>query len=260
MRIGICLPGGGAKGAFQGGAIKWIFENGIEPEVVTGTSIGAINSYFMIKDAYRELEEFWTNMDGEKYRGAIDKTIDNSKVINELSTFSGSNHGIKSAYVNYVKVENNTLSEVVRNIMALDREEALNCVKYSSLLPIRIEKNFNPHEAILGFDSKMIFEYFKEDVANGVYEGYCLDGGILNNNLLGPFITNRVDKILIIALRDDFLIPEYILDYYDKEDIIVVKPDIKVEASDTIRFEREYCLDMYERGYRIIKSQKPDIK
>lgn len=254
MKLGICLPGGGAKGAFQGGAIKYLREKIISPNILTGTSIGAINSYFMMKKGYNELENFWTNMDGEKYKGIIDKTIDNSKVVEELLKLDGIDENITNVYVNYVKVENNTLSEIIRDIKQLSRDEAVNSVKYSSLLPIRLNKDVSTEKSVIGFDSRMIFEYFKEDVANGVYEGYCLDGGILNNNLLAPFITNRVEKILIIALKDDFQVPQYIYDYYDENDIITIKPDIKVDPADTIRFEREYCLDMYQRGYRISRE------
>lgn len=254
MRLGICLPGGGAKGAFQGGVIKYLRENNIKPEVLTGTSIGAVNSYFMMKNDYDALEKFWTRMSGEKYKSILNKTIDNSKVIDELVKLDGLNETIKNVFVNYVRVENNTLSEIIKDIRNLNREEALDAVKYSSLLPIRLNKNEDSEQSVLGFDSRMIFEYFKEDVANGIYEGYCLDGGILNNNLLSPFITRRVDKLLIIALKDDFQTPQYIYDYYDEEEIIAVKPDIKINPMDTIRFEKDYCIDMYQRGYRIAKE------
>jgi predicted acylesterase/phospholipase RssA len=58
MKLGLCLTGGGAKGAFQGGVIKGLYENNILPEILTGTSIGAVNSYFMIKGCFEELEFF----------------------------------------------------------------------------------------------------------------------------------------------------------------------------------------------------------
>jgi NTE family protein len=41
------LGGGGARGALQVGALEALFEAGIEPELVVGTSIGALNSAFL---------------------------------------------------------------------------------------------------------------------------------------------------------------------------------------------------------------------
>lgn len=42
-RLGLVLAGGGAKGAYQAGAVACMAEFGIEPEVIAGTSIGALN-------------------------------------------------------------------------------------------------------------------------------------------------------------------------------------------------------------------------
>ena len=42
--IGFALGGGGARGALQVGALRALFEHGIKPEIITGTSIGAMNA------------------------------------------------------------------------------------------------------------------------------------------------------------------------------------------------------------------------
>ena len=46
-RLAFVLSGGGARGAFQAGAMKALFENNIRPEILVGTSIGAINAAFL---------------------------------------------------------------------------------------------------------------------------------------------------------------------------------------------------------------------
>jgi NTE family protein len=44
-RTGLVLAGGGAKGAFEVGAIDWLInEHGVVPEVITGTSAGSISA------------------------------------------------------------------------------------------------------------------------------------------------------------------------------------------------------------------------
>lgn len=253
MKIGLCLTGGGAKGAFQAGVIKGLYEKGIYPKVVTGTSIGAINGYFMMKDAMDELESFWTDMDKDSFEIKIGRTMDNSSVIDYLSTLEGDNKTIANMYVNYVAVKNRALSEVVEDIKHVKKERALECVKYSSLLPSR-PVSINTEEMLKNFNSSVLFENFKEDVALGVYEGYGLDGGILNNNLLMPLVDNNVDKLIVIGLRDDYVLPEYLYKYYNEENMTLIRPDIKIMPSDTIRFEKEFLRDMMQRGYNISKK------
>jgi NTE family protein len=43
-QVGLVLVGGGAKGAYQAGALKYLAEEtAIEPQIIAGTSIGALN-------------------------------------------------------------------------------------------------------------------------------------------------------------------------------------------------------------------------
>lgn len=59
--LGIALEGGGAKGAFQVGAIRALYELGIKPDVVAGTSIGAINGAMIAAGDLDLLESIWTS-------------------------------------------------------------------------------------------------------------------------------------------------------------------------------------------------------
>lgn len=44
MAVGIVLSGGGARGDFQVGALRYLYEKNIRPQVLTGCSVGAINA------------------------------------------------------------------------------------------------------------------------------------------------------------------------------------------------------------------------
>lgn len=62
-RIALVLQGGGALGAYQGGVFQALEEQGLEPDWVVGTSIGAINAALIAGNAREErlgkLHEFW---------------------------------------------------------------------------------------------------------------------------------------------------------------------------------------------------------
>ncbi|MBU1821822.1 MAG: patatin-like phospholipase family protein, partial [Bacteroidetes bacterium] len=50
----LVLGGGSLKGAFQVGAIKAVLEDGFEPEMVYGVSVGALNSTYLVNGAGRD--------------------------------------------------------------------------------------------------------------------------------------------------------------------------------------------------------------
>lgn len=67
-RIGFALSGGGAKGLAHIGVLKVLEENGIYPDLVTGTSMGSIvGGLYSIGYTPDELSEFATNLDWNDY-------------------------------------------------------------------------------------------------------------------------------------------------------------------------------------------------
>ena len=74
MPIGIVLSGGGAKGDFELGALRAMYNRGIRPAVLTGTSVGSLNAVKLAESAtsdgpLTELEAIWfgLNYDGDMY-------------------------------------------------------------------------------------------------------------------------------------------------------------------------------------------------
>lgn len=61
---GLVLSGGGGRGAYECGVYKGLYEHGIEPDILAGTSIGAINAAAIVAGASPEaLERMWLAMD-----------------------------------------------------------------------------------------------------------------------------------------------------------------------------------------------------
>lgn len=66
-QLGLVLTGGGAKGAYQVGALKYIAELGLEPQIIAGTSIGALNgavlsTYRPFPYAVQHLNQLWEQL------------------------------------------------------------------------------------------------------------------------------------------------------------------------------------------------------
>ncbi len=62
MRRAIALCGGGTKGAYELGVWRAIQELDINYQIVTGTSIGAINGALMASRDYELAKELWNNI------------------------------------------------------------------------------------------------------------------------------------------------------------------------------------------------------
>lgn len=63
--IAFVMSGGGNRGALEAGAILELFEGGIQPDILVGTSAGALNAAFLATnptlEGARKLADVWTN-------------------------------------------------------------------------------------------------------------------------------------------------------------------------------------------------------
>ncbi|MEL6652375.1 MAG: patatin-like phospholipase family protein [Bacteroidota bacterium] len=80
MKRALVLSGGGANGAFQYGALKYIEEE-IKPtipnfnyDVIAGVSVGAINAVMVAMHKFYGLDKIWNSPNLEKliYRGKLE--------------------------------------------------------------------------------------------------------------------------------------------------------------------------------------------
>lgn len=62
MKKAIVLSGGGAKGAYQIGVWKALRKLNYKYDIVTGTSVGALNGAFMVMNDYKNALNFWKNI------------------------------------------------------------------------------------------------------------------------------------------------------------------------------------------------------
>lgn len=61
MKRGLVLGGGGAKGAYEAGVLKALFEQGYTFDGITGASIGAINGAIIAQGDFARCLELWYN-------------------------------------------------------------------------------------------------------------------------------------------------------------------------------------------------------
>ena len=91
-KYSLVLEGGGAKGAYQVGAIKALKKKGIEFDTIIGTSIGAINAAFIAQGDINKLEELWQTLSFQDLMDINNELIESitnmkfsSEILNEIA-------------------------------------------------------------------------------------------------------------------------------------------------------------------------------
>ncbi len=299
MKIALCIEGGGAKGAYEAGVIKALYDNGIkEYAAVAGTSIGAINGYFVTTGNIEKLAYIWNNLD-ENMGGSgieiVDNTVNNDVIIKAMYTLEeGSRKDIPlyvnyvevnnkcveekvvetskeskekcleyvkyrytleegsrkdiPLYVNYVEVNNKCVEEKVVETSKESKEKCLEYVKYSSLLP------FNPTK------QKGFKEGFIEDVADGVHDGKCLDGGMSRGLIIDPVLEVNPDKIVVISTKDDYEISDELAEEFGKDNFVIARPKKKFDPRATLNLNGDFCRKIFAEGYEIGQELAKEFK
>jgi NTE family protein len=91
-RVALVLQGGGALGAYQGGVYQALHEAGLEPDWVTGVSIGGINSAIIAGNPperrLERLREFWETITARRIWMWTPDGDDPRRARNALSSFT----------------------------------------------------------------------------------------------------------------------------------------------------------------------------
>ena len=85
MKRAIVFEGGGAKGAYEAGAVKALNKKKIFFEGAGGTSIGAINAAFYVVKNFDNLFKLWEKMDSSDIFGV------DSEFLQSISSFDFKN-------------------------------------------------------------------------------------------------------------------------------------------------------------------------
>ena len=246
MSLGVCLPGGGAKGAFQAGVLKALYDRGIKKyDSYACTSIGAMIGYYLYTSNVDKLEKMWTT-DRKTTKTtftSVDNIIDNSEDFKPL--YELKNNSIENSsrfYVNFLQVKDKIGKEKIVDISKFEDKCKVDYIKYSCALPYHKEGRL--------FSIEEVRQYISE----GKFDGKNLDGGMARNTYFDPLIEDNVDKILIISTRQNFKLPDKVLEKVDGEKIIIISPKTYVDNKEMLNFSKDLCTKMYEEGYEIGKN------
>ncbi|MFW5780840.1 MAG: patatin-like phospholipase family protein [Bacillota bacterium] len=200
--LGLVLEGGGAKGSYQAGAIKALYEKGYKFDGVMGTSIGAINGALIAQNDIEKCFELWENiapskisdLDDEKLQKFFERKYDRQtlvylfKVIKDIIF----KKGIPTDKVMILLKD--LINEDILRESKIDY--GLVTVSLTDRMPIEIFKEEIPYGML--HDYIMASAYFPAFRIDPIQGKKYLDGGAYDNLPINPLIRKGYDEIIAI--------------------------------------------------------------
>lgn len=264
MKIGLVLAGGGARGAYQIGALKALRELSIDKyiKVVSGTSIGALNAVLFMSGDVDKSVDIWNRISKEEILPTDDNNLN---IRSKLLQLGISNMNFIKKYIpKIISGGNISRSGLIKIMDEIDFDfvKKSNVICYvtcteSIELTTRYFK-INDHsekdiKKILLATSAIPMIYDCEKIEEIKY----LDGGIVDNVPVQPVYGENCDIIIIIHLSKDSDIDKRV---FPNTYIIEILPSVIEDGlfEGTLEFNEEMSKKRIQTGYDdTIESLKP---
>jgi NTE family protein len=200
MKRALVLSGGGARGSYQIGVWKALRELDIKYDIITGTSVGALNGALMVQDSYDLAEKFWYNVDFDdifkdkffKSEGLYKRPI---KIIYKYVDAALKEKGLDVSILeknlqSYLDEEKFYKSDIDYGLVTYDLADRK---------PLMLTKKEIPREKLKDFimASATAFPVFKKrKIANKYY----IDGGFYDNFPINLAIKMGATEIIAVYL------------------------------------------------------------
>jgi NTE family protein len=234
---GLCLGGGGGKGAYQIGVFKALYEYGLMHSIsaISGASIGAINELLIAGGNPEKAQKAWQEINMETvFSPDIDLILNSKpgffsrkKMLELIDKYADINDILGkniNLYANVTKHKDNKRIPVYYKLNTLQKEDIIEIVTASSALPL-------------------IYE-------SVTYKGEELeDGGLTDNIPVKPLYDEGLGHIIVVGLNPD---AKKDLSKYENVDFIEIYPSITLGdlAQGTLNFS-EVAVEFREKlGYK----------
>ena len=202
MKTALVLAGGGAKGAYEAGCIKALEELKQHYEIVTGTSIGALNGLLIAQQDLEALYTLWNTITiKDVLKDPINFNFSMDSLISQANL-------IKPFFKSYIDEKGADISPLIAMLHRLYHEEkvfnspidyGIVTVKYPLLSPLEItKKDMKAGEPLqYAIASASCFPAFPVHYIGE--QGY-IDGGYFDNLPISLALTMGAHRIIAIEL------------------------------------------------------------
>ena len=201
MKTAWVLCGGGSRGAYEIGVWQALRQAGLKPDIVTGTSIGALNGALIVQDDFESALDLWQNVEisdvmKDGFELEISAIMENKEKIGPFL----------KKYINDKGADNTPLKEMIsqrvneEKLRNSDIDFGLVTVRYPSLQAVEISKAEIPEGKIKDYliATSACFPAFPIHEFDG--QQY-IDGGYQDNMPIALALKMGADQVLAINLH-----------------------------------------------------------
>lgn len=256
IKLGLALGGGGARGSYQLGVLKALYEENLlnELKVISGTSIGSFNACLVMEQMkFDEMYNVWEEINNDVlYKQALDKfqtprlgLFDQTKMYEILVEKSSKEKIINSEIKGYVSACKIGENGIFKQISTKHMEPVL----------LSLNNTKDPHRAALASSSiPIIFG------ATEIDGDFYVDGGMMNMIPVNALEEEDCNLMLVIGLSKNNKLD------IKKDNSLVIDFSPKTNISATplgiLDFSKENLETRLEQGYNtaieIINNLKKD--
>lgn len=197
-KTAVVLAGGGSRGAYQIGVWKAMRELGIGYQLVTGTSVGALNGVLMVQQEYEKALRVWENINAQEIIGDVIPQQDDAD--SRLLRRAYAQQALRGG------VELSTLERFVSQLVDEERfwaspvDFALVTVEYPSLKPLELMKQDIPKGRLQEYllASAACFPAFQPKEIDG---RRYMDGGYHDNMPVNLALKMGADRVIAVDLE-----------------------------------------------------------
>lgn len=242
MKRALVLSGGGAKGSYELGVYKALKRLGIKIDIITGTSIGALNGAVLCTGDYRKVKKLWLKMSSDEvFNYTFKEKSEYPKIAKDI---------IKNKGLSFDKAE-----KILGSVLNEDKirkskvDYGLVTFNVKNRVPKMLTKNDVPKGKLVEYilASATCFPMVEMKKIDGEY---YIDGGYYDNLPINLAIDMGADEIIAVDLsaigikqkvKDEDIKINYIKNNYAKDFILDFNPknarkNIRIGYNDTMKY------------------------